>query len=278
MPELPEVETVRKYLESNIINQKVTEVTLFSKKSLRNVKEKDLQRLVGQSITSLDRKAKHLIIRFKNDYIICHLRMEGKFFIFNSEKEMNDNVNRNHDVLLIRTNKSFILFQDTRKFATVDLFDNNVSYEENNVLIKVAPEPFDLDAQDLFNKLSKKRVAIKSALLDQGIISGIGNIYVDEILFATKLHPLTPSNEVTLEKCKEIIKESRRILKKAIELKGTTIKSYTSSLGVEGEYQKFLKVHQKLNSNCKTCNTPIVKIKVGGRGTYLCPSCQKNNH
>ncbi len=275
MPELPEVETVRKYLEENIISQKVNEVKLFSKKSLRNVKEKDLQRLVGQQIISIDRKAKHLIIRFKNDYIICHLRMEGKFFIFDSEKKMNESVNRNHDVLLIKTNKSFILFQDTRKFATVDLFDNSIDYEVNNVLSKVAPEPFDLNAEELYNKLSKKRIAIKSALLDQGIISGIGNIYVDEILFATKIHSLTPSNEISLQKCKEIIKESRRILKKAIELKGTTIKSYTSSLGVEGKYQNYLKVHQQLGNNCKTCNSPIIKIKVGGRGTYLCEVCQK---
>ncbi len=275
MPELPEVETVRKYLESNILNWKVKDIVLCSKKSLRNSKESDLKKLVNQSITKLDRIAKHLIIRFDKQYIICHLRMEGKFFIFKDEKEMNELTNRFHDILIIKTNKGIILFQDTRRFATVDLFDNSVEYDQNDILLKVGPEVFDKTWEDLFENLSRKRTAIKTTLLDQGIISGLGNIYVDEVLFRCKIHPETISNQITKEQTKNIIKYSRIIISKAIELKGTTIRSYTSSLGVEGSYQKFLNVHQRKDLPCRNCKTTIIKLKVGGRGTYICPQCQK---
>lgn len=272
MPELPEVQTVRKYLEDNVIGFKVKNIIMSNVKSLRNVDIKKLNILNEQKIISLDRVAKHLIIKFQKNYLILHLRMEGKLFVFKNEKEMNDLTNRFHDVMIINTNKGIILFQDTRRFATVDLFDNDVSYEENNVLSKVGPEPFEANANYLFEKINKKRVAIKTALLDQSIISGLGNIYVDEVLHASNIHPEIKSNEITLEQCKLIIQSSRKILKKAISNNGTTIRSYTSSLGVEGSYQNYLNVHQQ--TNCRVCKNKITKIKVGGRGTYFCSKCQ----
>lgn len=274
MPELPEVETVRRYLEENIINHKIKDVVLSSKKSLRNVKEKELKVIIDQPIKKIDRIAKHLIIRLKDHYLVCHLRMEGKFFIFKDEKEMNELTNRFHDVMIIYTNKGIILFQDTRRFATVDLFNEKVSYEDNSVLSVVGPEVFDKEPKELFNTLSRKTIAIKSALLDQTIMSGLGNIYVDEVLFKAKLHPETKSNTITIDEAKDIVKHSRQIIKKAIDNKGTTIRSYTSSLGVEGSYQKYLNVHQQLGKQCKVCGSDIKKIKVGGRGTYLCETCQ----
>ncbi len=278
MPELPEVETVRKYLENNILNWKVKDISLQSKKSLRNVSEKSLKSIEGQSIVALDRLAKHLIIRFKSNYLICHLRMEGKFFVFSNLEEMNEHTNRFYDVLIIETNKGIILFQDKRRFATIDMFDNEIDYKDNPVLLKVGPEAFDKDPIELYNQLSRKSIAIKSALLDQSIMSGLGNIYVDEVLFKCSLHPETKSNKITEQQAKDIVKHSRTILKKAVELKGTTIRSYTSSLGVEGKFQKFLNVHQQLGKKCKNCGADIIKIKVGGRGTYLCPKCQKKHN
>ncbi len=273
MPELPEVETVKRYLEKQIINFKIEKVNLANKKSLRNVSEKKLKSIEGQKIKSLDRKAKHLIINLEKDYLILHLRMEGKLFVFKNENEMNELTNRFHDVLILHTNKGIILFQDTRRFATVDMFDLTVKHKDNPVLNKVGLEPFDINHEDLFNRLTKKRVAIKTALLDQSIISGLGNIYVDEVLHAVKLVPTTLSNEVTLAQCKQIVNASSKILVKAIDNKGTTIRSYTSSLGVEGSYQNYLNVHQQ--QVCKKCKNEITKIRVGGRGTYYCTNCQK---
>lgn len=273
MPELPEVETVRKYLEATILDQKISSVFLSNKKSLRNVSASELNSIKEEKIISLDRVAKHLIIKLQKHYLILHLRMEGKLFFFKTEKEMNEHTNRFHDVLILKTNKGIILFQDTRRFATIDLFKNDVAYENNSVLVKVGPEPFKLSEKDLFEKLQRKNVAIKSALLDQSIISGLGNIYVDEVLHASMIRPETRSNKLTLEQCKLVIINSRLILKKAIKHNGTTIRSYTSSLGVQGTYQELLRVHQQ--TECGTCGRKVEKIKVGGRGTYFCPKCQK---
>ncbi len=274
MPELPEVETVRRYLEENILNNKVKEIKLDALKSLRNVSKNKLNVLLNQKVTGLDRKAKHLIIRFEKHYIICHLRMEGKFFIIKDEKEMNELTNRKYDIIRIKTNKGIIVFQDKRRFATVDLFENNISYEGNPVLSKVANEPFDKDYKELFSQLNKRTSAIKSTLLNQEIISGLGNIYVDEVLFKCKIHPETKCNQVSIEQTKNIIKWSSLILNKAIKNKGTTIRSYTSSLGVEGSYQKYLNVHQRKDEPCNECGNTISKIRVGGRGTYFCNKCQ----
>ncbi len=273
MPELPEVETVKRYLEDKIIGHKIDKVIMSNKKSLRNVSEKKLKSIEGQKIKSLDRKAKHLIINLESNYLILHLRMEGKLFVFKNENEMNEKTNRFHDVMMIYTNKGIILFQDTRRFATVDMFELELSHEDNPVLNKVGFEPFDINPEDLYNRLSKKKIAIKSALLDQNIISGLGNIYVDEVIHSTKILPTTLSNEITLAQCKTIVNSSIKILTKAIESKGTTIRSYTSSLGVEGSYQNYLNVHQQ--KVCRKCKTEITKIRVGGRGTYFCSNCQK---
>ncbi|BDU67854.1 MAG: formamidopyrimidine-DNA glycosylase [Candidatus Tyloplasma litorale] len=275
MPELPEVETVRRYLFNNIIDWKIIDFKVSNLKSLRNVDIKEFKQIINQKIKNMNRLAKHLIFELENNYFICHLRMEGKFFIFKNEEEMNKFTNRFHDVLIIYTDKGIILFQDTRRFATIDFFSNKLSYENNPILSEIGREPFNANAEEIYNKLSKKRIAIKTALLDQKIISGLGNIYVDEVLYDVKLHPQTPSNQIDLNKVIEIIDSAKRILLKAIELKGTTIRSYTSSLGVEGEYQKFLKVHQKKNYICQRDNQKIIKIKVGGRVTYFCPGCQK---
>lgn len=128
--------------------------------------------------------------------------------------------------------------------------------------------------QELLNKLSKKNIFIKTALLDQEIICGLGNIYVDEVCFMSKLNPFTLTKEITIKDAESILESSRIVLAKAIQAGGTTIRSYTSSLGVTGLFQLELLVHSKENEPCPVCKTPIVKTKVGGRGTYYCPRCQ----
>lgn len=272
MPELPEVRTVAKYLNENIIGQKIMNIEMSNLKSFRNCNKKQIDNLTNQKILSVETIAKHLILKMNDYYLILHLRMEGKLFVFKDDVEMNNLTNRFHDVMIINTDKGLILFQDTRRFATVDLFNNEVSYEENPILVKVGPEPFNTDAKYLFSKLSKKNTQIKNSLLDQSIISGLGNIYVDEVIHSIGVLPTTISKDITIEQCKLIITNSRKILKKAIINNGTTIRSYTSSLGVEGSYQKYLNVHQQ--TNCRVCGTKITKIKVGGRGTYYCTKCQ----
>jgi formamidopyrimidine-DNA glycosylase len=137
------------------------------------------------------------------------------------------------------------------------------------------PNSKNLTKEYLYEKLNKKRLPIKTLLLDQTIISGLGNIYADEVLFEAKINPLKSGENISINECQKIIDAANKIIKKAIENGGTTIKSYTSSLGVRGRFQQYLQVHKRENENCYICNNKIIKIKVGGRSTYYCNKCQK---
>lgn len=272
MPELPEVETVKRNLQDTILNQQISDVVLYSNKSLRNANKKELNNIKGQKIKSIDRKAKHLIIRLEKHYLILHLRMEGKIFFLKNEKGI-ENEKKSHFIITFKTKKGIIIFKDHRLFATVDIFNNDISYKDNPVLIKVGNETFDTKPDYLYKKLKNKRVAIKTALLDQSIMSGLGNIYVDEVLYSVKIHPQTQSNQISKKQCDLIIKNSNKIMSKSIEVGGTSKTSFTYDGDKEGGYYKFLKAH--VQKECKKCKTLITKIKVGGRGTYYCKICQK---
>ncbi len=137
-----------------------------------------------------------------------------------------------------------------------------------------APEPKDLNIHKFYETLQKKRIEIKAVLLDQHIISGLGNIYVDETLFLSKIHPTRLANTISLDEAKLIIDSAIKVLDKATKLGGTTIRSYTSSLGVHGRFQNELNVHMRKDLPCPICQTKIIKMKVKGRGTYVCPNCQ----
>jgi len=273
MPELPEVESVRQALEEKIIGEKIIDINLYYDKNLRNVAKNELNKIINQKIISIDRKAKHLILRFEANYLICHLRMEGKFLVYdhNDPKYVDKTM---HHILQIKTDKHIIIFEDFRRFATIDMFENTINYNQNPILIKIASEPFNIDLEELFKKISKKNVSIKTILLDQSIISGLGNIYVDEVLFAANIFPTSKGVNISKEQVEKIVEESKRILKLAIYHKGTTIKSFVSQLGTKGNYQNFLTVHSRKNLPCKKCGNNIEKTVVGGRGTYYCSDCQ----
>ena len=164
---------------------------------------------------------------------------------------------------------------DTRKFGKMYLIKKE-DIDKIGPLVELGLEPWDdnLTSEYLLDKYKKKRLPIKSVLLDQNIIVGIGNIYADEILFLSKINPLKKCNLITKEEAENIIKYTKKVLEAAIEKGGTTIRTYSSVDGVHGLFQNELFVHGKDKNNCPTCNTKIEKIKVGGRGTYYCPKCQ----
>lgn len=168
-------------------------------------------------------------------------------------------------------------YHDVRKFGTMDLFPKMEITKLYKLapLNKVAPDPFssDFDFDSVYQKLKKANKPIKSALLDQTIVSGIGNIYVDEILFMSRIHPLEIAKNLSRDKVEEIINHSKVVLNKAISLGGTTIKSFTSSHSISGRFQNELLVHTK--TSCPECSKEITKIKVGGRTSYICEDCQK---
>ena len=269
MPELPEVETVRTILERNIINKTIEDVVIKYDKIIQNVSiDEFVTNLKGQTFIEMKRRGKYLICVLNDYYLIVHLRMEGKFFFMHNEPLSN------HDHIIFKFNDSELRYNDTRKFGTMHLFKKDVDIYNIYPLNKIGLEPFDKEFNSSYLKehFNKSNKPIKTTLLDQSIIAGLGNIYVDEVLFMSSIHPLEKTKNLNDENIASIVKNSVIVLNKAIKLGGTTIRSFQSSHDITGRFQNELLVHTKIK--CPTCNTYITKIKVGGRGTYLCEKCQ----
>lgn len=273
MPELPEVETVKNTLKKNILNKKISDINIYFERIIRNVDKAEFrEKLINQEFVDIRRRGKYLIFILTDYILVSHLRMEGKYNL------MQDEPLSKHEHIIFHLDSGYNLrYHDVRKFGTMDLFSKMDLKElyKLNPLNKVASDPFeeDFDFETVYSKLKKSNKPIKSALLDQQIISGIGNIYVDEILYLSSLNPLVIAKSLDRSKIEEIVENSKIVLNRAIELGGTTIKSFTSSHSISGRFQNELLVHTK--EICPKCSRKITKIKVGGRTSYVCEECQK---
>ena len=196
--------------------------------------------------------------------------MEGKFLFRKKEDKIGKH---EHAEFLLDNGESF-RYHDVRKFGKVYLIPKEDTYRVKPLSeLGYEYDNPNLTKEYLYQKIHSKRLPIKTVLLDQSIIAGIGNIYDNEILFMSKISPERSSCKITINECQEIIDDTRIVLKKAIALGGTTIRSFTSSEGIHGLFQNELLVHGK--KNCPNCGKPVKKIQIGGRGTYYCSSCQK---
>jgi len=273
MPELPEVETVRQTLKLRILNQTIEDVEVRASRLIQPLSAQEFATiLVGQILRDIDRRGKYLIFKLSQNDLVVHLRMEGRFFI----KPKSADIDKHEHVIFYFTNNTTLRFHDVRKFGTFEIMPKGQGTHAKGIR-KLGPEPGDpsLTADYLKAKLQSSLRPVKSLLLDQTIIAGLGNIYVDEVLYEARIHPTRPGKTLQESDFDNLCKISQRIITEAVRLGGTTIRSYVSSLGVTGRFQNQLKVHTLVGEPCQTCQTPIVKIRVGGRGTYLCPTCQK---
>ncbi len=271
MPELPEVETVRRVLEDEIINLTITDVKIKYAPIINNEPDYFKQNVIGKSFKKMERRGKFLIFRLNEGTLISHLRMEGKYFYVPADSMDNKHIH----VIYYLSNGYMLCYQDVRKFGRIEYKNDSDAYKTFPVA-EVGYDPIldkEIEINKIYDKILNKAVPIKTTLLDQSIIAGLGNIYVDEVLFKSRINPLRPSNTLKLNELEEIIKNTKEILSNAIIHKGTTIRSYTSSLGVEGEYQDFLLVHTK--EVCPICKAKLEKVKIGGRSTYYCKNCQE---
>ena len=273
MPELPEVETVKEILKKQIIGDTITDITINYSKIIKETDPATFrQNLIGQTFRDILRRGKYLVFVLDDYILLSHLRMEGKYFI----KSPNDEISKHeHIIFRLGPNKT-LRYHDTRKFGTMYLFHTTSFDIVNNMLplkeLGVEPLGSDFTLAYLKEKLTKSHRSIKTSLLDQSVISGLGNIYVNEILFLSKIHPLENSDELTDEDITNIIDNTKRVLNHAIELGGTTIHSFQSALEVSGRFQNELRIHmQKI---CPVCHGEVSKIYVGQRGTYYCKVCQ----
>lgn len=271
MPELPEVETIRRGLEQLVCGKIIKTVDVLVPNMVTPNVDIFSKILEGQMINNVRRRGKYLIFELDAYLLISHLRMEGKYLLFTDEVPQN----KHFHVFFKLDTDTILVYQDVRKFGTFEVIlkaDEKAFFKQKKLGPEPTPEQFDLDG--FINKLLCSSKMIKSHLLDQTLVSGLGNIYVDEVLWASYIHPEQLSRTLTIEQMKQIHYQIIRILKMAVEKRGATIRTYRNALGEDGIMQNYLNVYGKTGQCCLRCNTVINKIKVGGRGTHFCPKCQ----
>lgn len=271
MPELPEVETVRRVLERDIKGKKILSAHIYWSNIIAYPTENEFkEKIKNQMINNIKRYGKWLMFELDSYYLLSHLRMEGKYFI----RKASNSKEKHEHVIFHLDDGTDLRYNDTRKFGKMYLIKKDKVFDVKP-LSKLGLEPWDkkLDITYLKKKFHKKPIKIE--LLDQSVITGIGNIYADEILFLCKINPLSIATSLTDKDYQSIIDNTRKVLSLAIENGGTTIRTYTSSDGVHGRNQNNLLVHTK--EICQRCHKKISKITVGGRGTYYCENCQKES-
>ncbi len=267
MPELPEVETVRKTLKNFIIGKEIKAIQVHYDKIITGDPNQFVTSLTGQTIRDIDRVGKYLVFILDRDAFISHLRMEGKYNIVDAQKPLN----KHEHLSFFFSDGTTLRYQDTRKFGRLELVSKD-TYRQDLPLAKLGPEPWDASPEAIYAKIHQSNLPIKTLLLDQRIMTGIGNIYANEICFRLKIDPRTPGKRLSKKRVAELIRVAQTILSQAIAQGGTTIHSFDAN-GITGLFQVQLNVHtQKI---CPVCQGTITKEMVRGRGTYYCKTCQK---
>lgn len=269
MPELPEVETVRRTLKNFIINDIIQGVDVYYDKIIDGDTDEFIQAVSHQTIRDIDRVGKYLVFLLDDVAFVSHLRMEGKYHIVEKDEPLTK-----HMHVSFHLKDKDLRYIDTRKFGRIQLVDRYF-YKQKLPLSKLGDEPFDIDSKKLYEKLHQSSLPIKTALLDQSIMCGIGNIYANEICFLMKLDPRTKASRLSKKRVEELKQASIDVLNKAIAQGGTTIHSFDAN-GIHGLFQVELNVHTK--KKCPVCQGEIKKIMVHQRGTYYCPQCQKRRY
>lgn len=267
MPELPEVETVVRILESQIVGQKIQDINVLWPKTIEN-RDVFVCEVIHQTVQSVTRRGKYININLNKGTILVHLRMEGKFYI----KDKNEPISK-HTHVILHLDSFNLEFNDTRKFGRMVYTED----PQNYLNTKLGLEPFDsrLTSTYLKEKSRNRKIALKTFLLDQSVIAGIGNIYSDEICFMMKVNPNRSVTKLSKKDWDNCIHATQVILKSAIESGGSSVRSYTSSLGVTGLFQLNIHVYGRSSKPCHTCDTPLVRTVIGQRSSVYCPHCQK---
>ena len=272
MPELPEVETVRRGLEKMILGKKISNIDIRYPKMIKTDLDEFQKEMPGQVIQSMGRRGKYLLFYLSDKILISHLRMEGKYFYYPDQVP-----ERKHAHVLIHfEDGETLVYEDVRKFGTMELLAPEL-LDAYFVSKKLGPEPTeqDFDLEIFRGALKKSKKPIKSHLLDQTLVAGLGNIYVDEVLWRAKVHPSRLSSSLTAQEARKVHDETIKVLGEAVEKGGSTIRTYTNAFGEDGTMQEFHQVYDKTGQACSRCGAIIEKIQLGGRGTHFCPKCQR---
>ena len=280
MPELPEVETIRRGLDF-IVGKNIKKVIIFCEKSF--IGEKKLAE--NQKVIRLRRRGKALLIDLENEKtLMIHLRMTGQLIYRGHENfagghptdSFINELPDKHTRVEIDFELGKLFFNDQRKFGFIKVLDTAV-VEDDKFIKTLAKEPFEITLEEFQKNLMRhKNQAIKATILDQKVIAGVGNIYADEALFLSRIHPARKTESLSSEEIKNLLLSINQTMQASIDAGGSTMKTYVKADGTKGDYLKlFANVFNRENQPCKKCQTKIIKTRVAGRGTHLCPNCQK---
>ena len=289
MPELPEVEVVKRSLNNKVQNLIIKEVKINDGRLRYPIDKKEIIKVVGLKLKKIRRRSKYLLFFFnQNIVMLVHLGMTGKFFFLNKKNikfktsfyyNINDEKDRKHDrVEFFLSKNQKLIYNDVRKFGFIKILNKKNLYD-NFHLNDLGPEPIGKKFNFYYFKkkiLGKHRV-IKDIIMDQKIVSGIGNIYANEILFLSKVKPFRQAKSLKDFELKKIIKFTKNVLKNSIKLGGSSIKDFSSSNGKKGLFQQYFNVYGKKGEFCsnKNCNKKISRSTISSRATFYCLKCQK---
>ncbi|BBM86002.1 bifunctional DNA-formamidopyrimidine glycosylase/DNA-(apurinic or apyrimidinic site) lyase [Candidatus Uabimicrobium amorphum] len=273
MPELPEVETVARSLQQMFAGRTITKVQCLRKNLRYDLQPRKLNNICkGQSITNILRRGKYMIWQIKDKAIIVHLGMSGRFCKLDKKAAYDK-----HDhVIFELDDKQQIRYRDPRRFGLIIAIDDG-KWQQHSLMVHLGVEPLEVHNPQMFvTKAQKRSLPIKQFIMDQKIIVGVGNIYANEALFASAIHPCTPANALNHQEWRTLLKEIRRVLRSAIVRGGTTLqdKGFSDVEGNHGEFAIDLNVYARKDEPCYFCEETIKSCVIGGRSTFFCVNCQ----
>ena len=289
MPELPEVEVVKRTLKKKILNLIIEKVNINDGNLRYKVNKEEISKLKGKRFKKIKRRSKFLIFEFNENFVmLVHLGMTGKFFFVDKKEKkfktsfyynLNKLTDQKHNrVVFCFKNKEKLIYNDVRKFGFIKLYDSD-KLKKISHLKYLGPEPLEEKWNSKYFKkyiLNRKR-SVKNILMDQKFISGLGNIYVNEILFQSKVRPERKVSKLNDDEINKIVNYSKKILRKSIKLGGSTIKDFSSDNGKKGIFQQHFKVYGRKGEKCSNtdCNNSIIRTVISNRASFFCKSCQK---
>ena len=289
MPELPEVEVVKRSLINKTQNLIVKAVRIKDGRLRYKIDRNKIKKIIGLKLKKISRRSKYLLFFFNKDIVmLVHLGMTGKFFFINNKKtkyktsfyyDINKDKDKKHDRLIFNlSNNQKLIYNDVRKFGFIKFF-NRENLDKIAHIKNLGPEPLSAKFNISYfkNYILNRNRAIKDILMDQKFVSGLGNIYVNEILFHSGIRPIKKVNNITINEIKKIIKCTKKIISKAIILGGSSIKDFSSISGKKGSFQQHFSVYGKKGEKCsnKNCGKDIIKIFISNRASFYCSKCQK---
>lgn len=271
MPELPEVETVVRDLRPLLVGRTIAGVVVGERKLRRPWNEAWGPTLIGRTFTVARRRGKWIVLELDDDRrLVVHLGMTGQFTVADAALARPDHLHLRFD---LDGGDAELRYRDIRRFGSVELFPDESSVVEY-LGAKLGPEPFNIPAKPFAEAIQGSTRNLKALLLDQGIVAGVGNIYADEALFAAKLHPKSRGRDLTSSQVKKLREAISAVIEKAVQGRGSTIRDYVGGSGLRGEYQHELTAYGRTGEPCLRCGKPITMLRVAGRSSHFCPSCQ----